>query len=195
MEQNIAIFGGSFNPPGVHHRSIAIELAKHFDKVYIIPSGPRPDKPVTNELTPAHRAKMSQLCFQDLEKVEVVLFDVENPTFTRTYDLNKLFAKEGNIYHVVGTDLITGGKFGKSAIQETWYKGKEVWENISFAVITRPGYNFDTLDLPPKNKVVNLDIKGSSYEIRRRIKDGLDIKGLVTDELYNYIIANKLYKN
>ena len=56
MTKRIAVFGGTFNPPGLHHRAIAIELSKHFDEVVIVPCGPRDDKPKTKDVEPIARA-------------------------------------------------------------------------------------------------------------------------------------------
>ena len=36
MTRTIAVFGGSFNPPGVHHRQIATLLAQSFDEVVVV---------------------------------------------------------------------------------------------------------------------------------------------------------------
>lgn len=33
MTRRIAVFGGSFNPPGVHHRRVVELLARRFDAV------------------------------------------------------------------------------------------------------------------------------------------------------------------
>ena len=65
MARRIALFGGSFNPPGTHHREIAEMLARHFDEVRIVPCGPRPDKPLVGEMPSIFRAALcsvSSLC-------------------------------------------------------------------------------------------------------------------------------------
>ena len=94
--KKIAIFGGSFNPAGVHHRDIVAKLAKlDFAKVYVIPCGPRPDKPSTNDIPAIHRAVMADKTFHGIsDKVEVLLFDLENGTFTRNHEFEELFAEE-----------------------------------------------------------------------------------------------------
>ena len=38
MSKNIVVFGGTFNPPGLHHRLIAEALAKQFDEVIVVRS-------------------------------------------------------------------------------------------------------------------------------------------------------------
>ena len=66
----LALFGGSFNPPGLHHRQIAETLARHFDEVIVIPCGPRPDKPITNDVEPIHRAALADLTFARLARTD-----------------------------------------------------------------------------------------------------------------------------
>ena len=71
MTMKIAAFGGSFNPPGLHHRAIAEALARQFDRVDVIPCGPRPDKATVDDVDPAHRAAMAHLMFQGIPNVRV----------------------------------------------------------------------------------------------------------------------------
>ena len=101
MSQRVAIYGGSFNPPGLHHRKIAEHLCDHVDKVIVVPCGPRPDKFATNEVDPVHRATMIDLNFRGLPKVEADLFDLEESTFTRTWDLDLRYHDHGDLWHAI----------------------------------------------------------------------------------------------
>jgi nicotinic acid mononucleotide adenylyltransferase len=109
-----AIFGGSFNPPGLHHRHIAAEVREAVGRVTMVPYGPRPDKPSTDGVDPVHRAAMADLAFGNLDGVEVDLFDLEEPTFTRTHALEQKYAGLGigEVWHVVGADKVAGGRRG-----------------------------------------------------------------------------------
>ncbi len=109
MARNLAIFGGSFNPPGVHHREVAALLAPHFDEIRVVPCGPRRDKPIVNDVDPVYRAAMCDMTFTGLSKVQVDLFDLEAATFTRTHELEDRFRGGGTLWHIVGADLVTGG--------------------------------------------------------------------------------------
>ena len=153
MSKKIAIFGGSFNPPGIHHKRIVEMLTRHFDEVIVIPCGPRPDKETTNDVEPIHRAVMADLTFGNMPKVNVMLFDLEQATFTRTHKLDEMLRDQGDVWHVVGTDLIEGGKNGTSFVQTRWMHGQRVWKELRYAILPREGYAVDSADLPPNNKV------------------------------------------
>lgn len=194
MRKTVAIFGGSFDPPGVHHCYIAKELAKHFDKVIVVPCGPRPDKASTNDVDPIHRAAMVDLTFRGLKNVSVELFDLENATFTRTHLLQERFACEGELWHVIGIEWIHGGCQDKSPIQLSWENGNEVWKTLNFTVITRQGTEFNPADLPPKHKLLELSFNGSSDKIREEIFRHKLISPLVTPEVGEYIKRYGLYR-
>ncbi|MBI4850436.1 MAG: NAD(+)/NADH kinase [Acidobacteria bacterium] len=192
MKKNIAIFGGSFDPPGLHHRRIAEELAKYFDKVIVVPCGTRLDKITT--VDPVHRASMVDATFRGMKNVEVELFDLENATFTRTHELDERFREQGNIWHVIGTEWIYGGSQGKSAIEISWERGLDVWQELQFVVITRQGFDYDSKDLPPKYKLLNIKFVGSSAKIREELFRHQPINQLVTSEVDHYIKRYGLYR-
>lgn len=190
----IAIFGGSFNPPGRHHRAIAEALACEFDEVRVIPCGPRPDKSVTDSTPGIYRAALADLTFAAMPKVVVDLFDLEQATFSRNWQLQERFAHLGELWHVVGTDLIAGGARGASPIQTSWAKGAELWNNARFAVLQRPDHDIDPNDLPPHSKLIPLNVPGSSTEIRERLGRGEPIDDLVLPRVRDYIERYGLYR-
>ena len=194
MNKTIAVFGGSFNPPGVHHRRIAEELSRHFDEVYVVPHGPRPDKIMVNDVDSIYRATMTDLTFRGLKGVQVDLFDLEQATFTRTHLLQERFAERGDVWHVVGTDLIESGKNQQSFVHQAWEDGRRLWEEYRFAVVTRGGSGLDPADLPPLHKLIRLNSEGSSAIIREKLFHREPISGLVTAEVAKYIERYGLYR-
>lgn len=194
MSKTLAIFGGSFNPPGQHHRAIAEALARAFDETVIVPCGPRPDKPITNDVQPIHRAAMVDLTFRGMPRVRVELFDLEASSFTRTHELDARFAAEGEVWHVVGADLIAGGGDGRSQIHASWERGPELWSRARFAVLHRPGYPMREADLPPNHRVIEISHEGSSSEIRNKVFRHQSIDGEVTSDVYRYIQRHNLYR-
>lgn len=192
--KSLALFGGSFNPPGEHHRAIAKLLTKHFDQVVIVPCGPRPDKPVTNDVEPIYRSAMVDMAFRSIRNVRIELFDLEAETFTRTFELDRIFRVEGEVWHVVGADLIRNGGRGKSFIQTEWKQGRQLWKEASFAVLKRPGYELANDDLPPSHRVFEIELEASSSQIRDKVFHHETIEGLVSQEVKGYIERHGLYR-
>lgn len=190
----LAIFGGSFNPPGHHHAQIARELARHFDEVRVIPCGPRPDKPVTDSVPPVYRATLADIVFGGIAGVTVDLSDFEREVFSRNFELQERFEKENELWHVVGADLIEGGARGESPIQRTWAHGAELWKKARFAVLKRPGYAFDEKDLPPQSRIIEFEIDGASTTIRERLSRGENVTDLLHPRALAYIERYGLYR-
>lgn len=195
MPKRIAIFGGSFNPPGKHHAAIAVRLAQEFDEVRVIPCGPRPDKPETDNSVPSvYRAALADIVFGGLPGVTVDLSDFEQETFTRNHELQRRFEPEGELWHVVGADLVVGGAMGESLIQRIWAHGVELWQEANFAVLHRPGYPLSPGDLPPHARVIELLVEGSSTAIREHLSHGKCVRDLVPPRAEAYLARYGLYR-
>ena len=190
----IAIFGGSFNPPGKHHREIARVLADRFDEVIVVPCGPRPDKPFTNDVPTVYRAAMVDMTFQGMDRVRVELFDLESGTFTRTHELEAMYRNRGETWHVIGTDLIAGGAREDSPVHREWHRGAEIWEQLRFAVVRRPGFALEADDLPPKYELFEIEVPGASSEIRTRVFRREDVNDRVLPRVASYIERHGLYR-
>jgi NAD+ kinase len=196
MPAKIAVFGGSFNPPGTHHRRVAEALVPHFDKIVVLPCGPRPDKPTTNDTDPSHRAALADIAFRDLPKVEVDLFDLELASFTTNDQFEARYGSLGEVWHVIGSDLAVGGREGKSAIQTLWDRGGEMWRDLNFCVVQHSGHQLCAQDLPPKHMLVHLPEAGpaASVDIRERIFKRQPYGELVIPDVASYIERYGLYR-
>ncbi len=194
MSKRIAVFGGSFNPPEVHHRAVVEALSAQFDRVIVVPCGPRPDKPPTNDIEPVHRAVMCDMAFRGIPNVEVALFDLENGTFTRTIALDERYRSLGEVWHVIGSDLVCGGATGAADIQTKWQNGADIWRELRFAVVDRPEFPFGAADLPPHSVMISVGRTGSSRGIRKMVYDHQPITGLVSSEIESYIDRYGLYR-
>lgn len=195
MERQIAVFGGSFNPPGKHHRRIAEILAEHFDEVLVVPCGPRPDKPPTQAVAPVHRAVMCALGFAGLDRVTLEPFDLERERFTPTWRLEQRFAGRGRLWHVVGADLVAGGGGGRSEIQRSWQRGRQLWSELRFAVVKRPGHDLDPADLPPQHRVFEAEAEGSSTAVRQRLAAGGAAGEALLPAVAAYVERHRLYRD
>jgi NAD+ kinase len=169
-------------------------LCRHFDEVVIVPCGPRPDKPVTNDVEPIHRAAMVDLSFRGIPKARVELFDLESSAFTRTYELERRFRAEGTIWHVVADEFVRGGQKNESNIQREWTRGNELWSETNFAILNRSGQPLDPADLPRNHRVFAVESDGSSLAIRNRAFHHEPIAELVVEEVDAYIRRHRLYQ-
>ena len=200
MKKNvrIALLGGSYNPPHKAHKEIARILTTLFDLVVVIPCGTRLDKASTNIIDLSHRMNMVKIAFEDLEKVEIDFYDMENNVFTPTYLLQEKYQKlypDAEIWHVIGEDIVAGGCRMKSEIHRVWDHGSEIWQNLNFAVLTRLGYGARPDDLPPHREVIQLSgLIGSGTEVRRRVMNNEPIGDLVDPKIREYIIKHRLYQ-
>lgn len=194
--KRIAIFGGGFNPPGLHHVYMLYTLLQEEFDIAVIPSGnSRPDKAIV-DVELYHRIRLIELGFKIFlgnDIVQLDLFDLENSVFTRTHELQERYETKGEVWHVVGADWVVGGRFGGSLVQLEWQKGQEIWKNFNFSVFEREGYRIMPGDLPPKSHLMSSLKEGSSSEIRERIAGGKPFDHLVMPDVAEYIREHQLY--
>lgn len=195
--KKIALFGGSFNPPGIHHQKIAYIVSQLYDETIIYPCGFRPDKETLGTVTTQDREKMVKLAFGNIPNCRIDFTDLElnkyddNFTYTTTHELDLRFSKEYEVWNVFGSDLFVGGADGKSVIQRDWVYGKELWERANFVIFNREGYPINKDDLPPKSKLLDVSIEGSSSVIRELyFKKTL----VIPKEVDQYIEEHQLYR-
>jgi NAD+ kinase len=194
MRPQIAIFGGSFNPPGLHHWHIAEVLSREFDSVIVIPCGPRPDKQTVNDVEPVHRAALADIAFRGIDRVQVELFDLEQAVFSRNDELQDRYRDRGDLWHVVGSDLTEGGT--ASAICKNWERGTKMWTSLKFVVTSRAGYTCKEDELPPQCRLIPVDLSnsGASSIIRERIFKREPFAHMVTHDVGAYIERYGLYR-
>lgn len=194
MSERIAIYGGSFNPPGLHHRQIVEFLSREFDRVIIVPCGPRPDKQTVNDVDSVHRAALVDIAFRGLERVEVDLFDLEQLAFSPTDELEARYASQGEIWHVIGSDLVKGGE--ESFVHRQWRRGPEMWQQLKFAVLAQKGKVVSEKDLPPNAKLLSIDLTEdiASSAIRERIFRRQPVNAMIEAAVGSYIERYGLYR-
>lgn len=192
--KRIALYGGALNAPTLAHREIVELLIPHFDEVWVIPSGPRPDKPELNDTDPIDRAIMADLTFCGLPKTTVKLFDLENNTFTRNHTLQEMFRHEGELWHVVGADYVSAGDDGMSSIERKWEQGKRLWQELNFAILVRNGYPLHAHHLPPRYELFHPLRNHSSSLVRDLTARRESISDLVMPEVQAHIERYNLYR-
>ncbi len=193
-----AILGGSFNPPGKHHKLIVDYLLEDFDQVVIIPCGSqRKAKSSLGLVEPCHRKVMATLAFGGLRNVVFDFSDLENGVYTPTINLYKryLFSYPNDeLWFVVGGDLVKNGSQGMSEIQQSWVEGLWLWQNLNFAVMDHPACPVKAEDLPTRNRVVRCrSFVGRATDIRKLLQNGQDVGDLLEGRVLQYIKSHNLY--
>jgi nicotinate-nucleotide adenylyltransferase len=170
---NVALFGGSFDPPHNGHLEIIDTALKtlDIDKLIVIPAYLNPFK--TESAAPAElRLKWLTLLIDD-SRVEVSDFEVNLKRPVPSIESVKHFQKEGDrLYFIIGADNLEG--------LPSWYAFEELDKRVTWVVATR---NDITIDKKFLSLHVNVPI--SSTEIRKKPKIE-DLPKKIATSVINY---------
>lgn len=218
MEQErIGLLGGTFNPIHKGHLRAAEEVRLRFglSRVLFIPSYIPPHKQTTDIASPEDRFAMVKLALRSHPQMMASSLEIE--AREKSYSiitLNKLKAlyADAGLFFILGIDAFLE--------IETWKSYREVLEQCRFIVISRPGFDLaaapkalpseyaDTVgecsgsgpvaeETLVRWRIFLVPIKAldvSSTEIRRRVRAGRPIRGLVPNPVEEYIRKKRLYQ-
>ena len=80
MGKKVALYRGSFNPPGRCHRRVAEMLCKEFDEVIVAPWHRLPGETIKYDVPPVYRATMIDLAFDPRNDPTEKLARIQFPT-------------------------------------------------------------------------------------------------------------------
>jgi len=190
----LGIFGGSFNPPHMGHL-IVIETVRdilQFDKILFIPSAQTPNKQNTLLAPSSARLEMVNLTVSGSKYFEASDIEIQRRGISYTIDtVNELAARypRFEISLIIGADNLM--EF------ETWKSPDEVLAKAGLVVMSRPGLDLHSIKSKYARSAnfVNVPQIGiSGTDIRRRVKLGRSIHYLVLQQVEDYIIQKRLYK-
>lgn len=187
----IGIFGGSFNPPHVMHKNLALYLIKnkYLDKVIYVPTG---NKYVKKDLIDVkYRLEMLKLMVEDINGLEVSAYEREKALIYtyQTLDYFKKLYPNDEIYFVCGSDNLKEIK--------SWKNYKYILDNYKLLVVKRSNDDIEKMvgNLKSKNVIaVNIlcNIPISSSIIRKNIQLNQNFEG-VDLKIKKYIEKKNLY--
>jgi len=184
------LFGGSFDPIHCGHlmvvRSAAEQLA--LDVVHFVPAAVQPFK-AGRDLAPAvHRLAMLRLALAGEPEFQVDDREVRRSGISYTIDtLEELRTEfpEDRLSLLVGTDAAR--EFS------AWREALRIPRLAQVTILTRPGSEITPGSLPfAVVEVPAVDISAS--EVRRRVRAGEPIDGLVPEGVATYIATHGLYR-
>lgn len=180
----IAVFGGSFDPPHVAHVLVVswVLSATDVERVVVVPAFVHPfAKPLTAF---EHRARMVELAMRDLARVDVSRVEAELGGDGRTlFTLEELARRmpSKRLRLVVGADLLTEAS--------KWYAFDRVCALAPLLVVGRVGY-------PGAASAASIELPNvSSTEVRRRLRAGEPVDGLVPTAVARYARDHALYRD
>jgi NAD+ kinase len=193
---SVAVFTGSFDPPVRFHRRVAELLAAKFDRVAVVPGGPRPGKGRNHASPPVFRATLADLTFQGLDRVTVDLSDLERGRFTPQDELEARYRAGGvEVSLVVSAEFVRGGAAARSVIQSEWANGPDLWRAGRFVVLQEPAEPLDAADLPPRAMVLSVPPHLSGESVRMLLTQGESTADHLVPAAEAYIRRHGLYQD
>ncbi len=194
--------GGTFDPPHFGHLISAENVRKglDLDKIIFIPTGNIYYKDTRETADAKVRLKMVELAILNKPFFEVSDIEVKTEGYSYTCEtLEKLrvLYPDCELYFIVGADSLD--------YIEKWKNPEKIFALSKIVAIGREGFSQkENAEKAEKLKALynaeiilfdmeNIDV--SSTEIRNAVKNGIDFKGKVEENVYDYIINNNLYKN
>jgi len=180
--KEIALFGGSFNPPHLGHQMMLVYLINtyNFNEIWVNPVNKHYFDKDKYLIDVEKRVEMAKIAFEKIsEHVKVKKIDIDND-FSKTYDTIK-FLKREKYYNDVNFTLILGEDNYNSRYK--WYKFDEIEKMVDIIYLGRTGIKSE-LKLPFKFPDI------SSSKIRNNIHEN---KLLLDKDIFEYIVENGLY--
>ncbi len=196
----LGIYGGTFDPPHIGHLfalKSAIEQLK-LDKTLVIPNFDPPHKEQgINAASSEDRLKMTELCFSELENVDIWVGEIERGGKSYTIDTIREIKKDYPDWEIVlmmGTDMYLS--------LETWREYTELLKLVTCGVFTRNDGEYSYVEdqkmfmsalYGAETEIVrNNPVEISSTQLREMLckRQGREY---LTEEVYAYIIENGLF--
>ena len=199
-KRKYGIYGGSFDPIHIGHVSLADSAVKEcgLDKLIFMPAYISPFKQDRKVTCGRDRCGMIEAVLNVNKAFRLSTYELhkEGPSYTIETLRHWRQLLDGELYFVLGFD---------SVIQiDMWYHGEEILRDYHLVTARRPhtddlegmqivagfrnkyGADITVMDMPP--------VDASSTIIRKLVKEGRSISGLVSPGVEEYIIEHKLYR-
>lgn len=184
------LFFGSFNPVHIGHTVIACYMAEFTDlgEIWFVVSPQNPLKTETSLLPDFHRLEMVKLALENQPALKICDIEFHLPRPSYSYDtlehLKKIYP-ERHFVIIIGTDNLECFK--------KWKNFRELQENEEFYIYPRLNTNNEALkDFKKYNLVDAPVIEVSSSFIRKSLRQGKDVRFLLSDPVYYYLIDQNL---
>lgn len=196
-----AILGGTFNPIHFAHLAMAEAVLEQAgpDEVWFMPSRKPPHKSHREIVPEEHRTQMIRLAIAQEPAFCFSGFELERRGTTYTAETLQLL--QGRYPDREFSFIMGGDSFFQL---EDWYRPDVIMKTCGILAISRNGVSGQQmrqhaayLQREYKARVRILQMESmdiSSSKIRRRVREGRDISGLVPESVAGYIDQHMLYR-
>ena len=201
--KRIGILGGTFNPIHTGHLIMAEEVCKnhYLSKIIFIPTYIPPHKYVNDLVDAHHRYQMIKAAISGISKFEVsdleIVREGKSYTIDTIQEILSHYGEDDEIFLIMGADSLNE--------LELWKNIKKLAQLCHFVIANRPGFKTEASDrlveIIGSDNILDIErlkvdispVDISSTNIRKRVNDGVQIKGLVPECVEAYIKEHNLY--
>ena len=198
--KKIGLYFGTFNPIHVGHLIIANYMADYteLDEVWLVVSPQNPLKEKETLLKDHHRLSLVRIALEDNTKLMAsnIEFDLPIPSYTINTLVHLKEKYETHDFHLImGEDNLRS--FHKWKNQEEIINNHKIF--VYPRVLTEQEMEDNTIEFSSFNhsNVIRCQapiMKISSSFIRKAIKNGKDVRYLLTPEVFKYVDEMNFYK-
>ncbi len=154
----IALFGGSFDPPHIGHKTIveALEKLEYIDEIIIMPTFLSPFKSKSHASSELRFSWLKEI-FKGLENIKIDNYEVnQGRAVTTLQSVEYLLKTYRKIYVVIGADNLSS--------LNSWSNYKELGAKVTFIVASR-----DNIIIDENFIQLKIDANVSSSELRKKM--------------------------
>ncbi len=203
--KRIGIFGGTFNPIHMGHLIMADEVCKrhHLSKIIFMPAYIPPHKYVDDLAEAQHRYEMIKAAIGKKSKFEVsgleIIREGKSYTIDTIQEILNHYGEDSEIFLIMGAESLNE--------LELWKEIKKLSQLCHFVIVNRPGFKTEVsarlVEIIGSTCISDLErlrieispVDISSTNVRERVSDGVEIKGLVPESVEAYIKEHDLYSS
>ncbi|HEU5139049.1 MAG TPA: nicotinate-nucleotide adenylyltransferase [Bacillales bacterium] len=187
---DIAIFGGTFDPPHYGHLMIAEEVlcACSLDAVWFMPSPIPPHKTGKMITDSRHRIEMVRLAIADNEEFHLSLLEFERKGPSYTIDTIQHLVEnhpDDRFYFLIGADMVED--------LPNWHRADELVRLVTFIGVGRPGFSLKSEYADSIREVKIPEFEVSASFLRSRFRENGNTRYLLPDKVRKYIGEKGLY--
>jgi len=199
----IGIMGGTFDPIHNGHLMLGEYAYRQYmlDKIWFMPNGNPPHKASTTiESHAKNRLEMVKRAIDGIEYFVLQPYEIENKDVNYSYKTMEYFNEiypEYEFYFIMGADSLFN--------IESWVKPERLLKTCIILAAHRDDKSTKEMQeqISYLNKKYNADIRLlntpnvdiSSSEIRKMMKEGISIKGVVPEAVLDYIETKQLFRD